>query len=455
MSEAEKSNSKEESVSRKFKRKWSALPEAGKIRIMRGIIVILIILALLGLIYAHLMSPERWTLSMKMKGAPEITVYQGEKYADKGCIAKGKNKVTGIVRTLSVKTEGEVNTKKTGTYTITYTAKYVGKTVEKKRTVKVVENVLNIRKRSMYDTFGGEAGTPVIGLYGGKRMTVYDTFGFQDGYIATDETEGIITQRVQVIGQVDKDKPGDYQLLYSVTDKDGHTTTAERLVTVKKYEEPVLRELNPDEKIIYLTFDDGPAQYTETILSILDKYHVKATFFVTSAAYDKSYLNLIKKEAEHGHAVGVHTLTHQYDKIYSNDKAFWDDFNAMNDIIEQQTGKRTEIMRFPGGSSNTVSKKYNQGIMTRLANEATAQGYYYFDWNVMSGDAGQTKNSSVILENMKAGVQKNGRSVILCHDTHDFTMNAIEPFLQWALSCGYSFDTLQNGYFDAHQSINN
>lgn len=448
MSETEMEVTKEEA-----KQPLSLKEQMNNVRILRAIMVILAIIMVLGLVYIHLMSPERWNISMKIKGPAELTLYQGEKYVEKGCTANCENELTGIKRPLAVKQEGQVNTKKTGTYTIKYTAEYFGQTASKKRMVTVLDNVEEARKASMYDTFGGGT-SPVIGLYGGRNLTVYDEFGFKDGYVATDESEGYITDRVQITGQVDTNTPGSYLLHYSVTDKDGYVTMAERLLTVKKFQAPQVRELAPDEKIIYLTFDDGPAQYTDQILSILEKYHVKATFFVTATS-SESYWNLIKKEAEQGHAVGVHSLTHNYSKIYTGDQAFWDDFNAMNKIIEEQTGHKTDIMRFPGGSSNTVSEKYCPGIMTRLASEATAQGYWYFDWNVLSGDAGNTKDSNVMIERMKAGVQKNGRSIILCHDTHEYTMNAVEPFLQWALSCGYSFDILRNGDFAAHQDIQN
>ena len=426
-----------------------------QVRTLRAVVILLVIVLLLGAMYLRLMSPERWTLSIRMKGSPELTLYQGDKYVEKGCTAKCRNDLTGAVRTLAVRQEGEVDTKKPGSYTITYTAKYLGKTISRQRIITVTPNYAEARKVSMYDTFSSGSTAPVIGLYGGSKITVYDAFGFKEGYVATDDKEGYITDQVKVNGTVDPDTPGSYLLGYSVTDSDGQLSLAERMITVKKFPLPVLRELNPDEKIIYLTFDDGPGQYTDAILSILDKYKVKATFFVTATAADKNYLNLIRKEAEQGHAVGVHSYTHKYDQIYSNDQAFWDDFNAMNDIIKEQTGRKTDIMRFPGGGSNTVSKKYCPGIMTRLANEATSQGYWYFDWNVLSGDAGDTKDSGEIVERMKAGVLKNGRSIILCHDTHEYTLNALEPFLQWALSCGYSFDSLRNGYFAAHQTINN
>ena len=425
------------------------------VRTLRAIMIILAIVAVLGLFYIHLMSPEKWTISIELKGSPEMTLYQGDKYQEKGCTAKCKNEATGIVRPLSVKQEGKVNPRKKGTYTITYTANYFGQTASTKRIVTVVDNLELARIASAYDTFSSSSTAPVIGLYGGKEMTVYDAFGFRDGYVATDDTEGYITDRVQITGSVDPNTPGIYPLNYSVTDQDGQVTMAERLVTVKQFPVPQIRELDPDEKIIYLTFDDGPGKFTDQILSILDKYHVKVTFFVTSSASDKKYLDLITKEAEQGHAIGVHSYTHQYNQIYSNDQAFWDDFNAMNKVIEEKTGHKTDIMRFPGGSSNTVSMKYCPGIMTRLANEATTKGYWFFDWNVLSGDAGNTKDSAVMLERMKEGVLKNSRSIILCHDTHEYTMNAVEPFLQWALSCGYSFDILRNGDFAAHQTINN
>ena len=93
--------------------------------------------------------------------------------------------------------------------------------------------------------------------------------------------------------------------------------------------------------------------------------------------------------------------------------------------------------------------------MTRLADELTAKGYSYFDWNVLSGDAGETKDSMQIIARMEKGVTQNERSIILCHDIHPFTVNAIDSFLTWAQSNGYEFKTLKNGDFAAHQRINN
>ncbi|MBQ2016601.1 MAG: polysaccharide deacetylase family protein, partial [Clostridia bacterium] len=68
-------------------------------------------------------------------------------------------------------------------------------------------------------------------------------------------------------------------------------------------------------KAVYLTFDDGPGQYTGRLLGILDHHKVKATFFVTG--FFKSYLDCLEREARAGHTIGVHTYTHDYGKIYT------------------------------------------------------------------------------------------------------------------------------------------
>ena len=139
-----------------------------------------------------------------------------------------------------------------------------------------------------------------------------------------------------------------------------------------------------DSKIIYLTFDDGPGMYTKRILDVLEEYNVKATFFVTNQFPKYEYL--IKNEYEKGHAIGVHTYSHNYRKIYSSFENYIDDVNKMNEIIKKYTGNFSNILRFPGGSSNTISRKYKKGIMTELTREVSNLGYTYFDWNVASGD---------------------------------------------------------------------
>ncbi len=158
---------------------------------------------------------------------------------------------------------------------------------------------------------------------------------------------------------------------------------------------------NSNGHTIYLTFDDGPGPYTERLLDILKKHDVKVTFFLTHVY--SQYESLIKREAKEGHAVAVHSYTHDYQKIYASTDAYWQDFNAMQEVIKTQTGAETKMFRFPGGSSNTVSQKTTPGIMKQLVQQANDKGLSYFDWNVASGDAGATTSSSEVLQNCKVG----------------------------------------------------
>ena len=114
-------------------------------------------------------------------------------------------------------------------------------------------------------------------------------------------------------------------------------------------------------RVVYLTFDDGPGPYTAQLLDVLARYGVKATFFVT--ALNSDYEDMIGRAYNEGHSIAVHTYSHDYRKIYASEEAFFEDFNAMEDVIYRQTGQYTKLCRFPGGSSNTVSQ-FNPGVMS-------------------------------------------------------------------------------------------
>ena len=206
-------------------------------------------------------------------------------------------------------------------------------------------------------------------------------------------------------------------------------------------------------KAVYLTFDDGPGQYTGQLLGILDHHKVKATFFVTG--FFKNYLDCLEREARAGHTIGVHTYTHDYEKIYKSTKDYWKDFEQMENLIQQHTGKRTSYFRFPGGSSNVISEKYSEGIMTKLVKEADKKGYIYYDWNVLSGDSGDTRDPDKIYKNIVKGCAKHTHSVVLCHDIHEFTVNAMDKTIAKLLKQGYVLLPLDESTPTVHQHVNN
>ena len=188
---------------------------------------------------------------------------------------------------------------------------------------------------------------------------------------------------------------------------------------------------------------------------MLARYNVKATFFVT--ALNSDYEDMIGRAYNEGHSIAVHTYSHDYRKIYASEKAFFDDFNAMEDVIYRQTGQYTKLCRFPGGSSNTVSQ-FNPGIMSRLVNIMNDMGYKYFDWNVDSDDAGVTKWTDGVYSNVVQGCRDTygyGYSLVLQHDVKDYSVAAIESIINWGLNNGYTFAALDMTSPAAHHGLYN
>jgi peptidoglycan/xylan/chitin deacetylase (PgdA/CDA1 family) len=270
-------------------------------------------------------------------------------------------------------------------------------------------------------------------------------------------------------------KIGTYTIKYEVSDNFGNKTIKERILTIKekpKPKPPLKQEIeekptdqntettpppvltNPEnsEKIIYLTFDDGPCSYTKDLLDILDKYNVKVTFFVVNKP---KYNYLIKEAYNRGHAIGIHSLTHEYSQIYKSKEAYYKDLYAMRDIIKEQTGVEVDILRFPGGGSNKVSAKYCKGIMSELTKDIISKGFQYFDWNVSSGDAGKTTSASGVYKNVINGIKGKNIAVVLQHDIKKFSVDAVEDIIKWGLENGYKFLPLDKNSFPAHHSVNN
>lgn len=206
-----------------------------------------------------------------------------------------------------------------------------------------------------------------------------------------------------------------------------------------------------DSKIIYLTFDDGPGMYTKRILDVLEEYNVKATFFVTNQFPKYEYL--IKNEYEKGHAIGVHTYSHNYKKIYSSFENYIDDVNKMNEIIKKYTGNFSNILRFPGGSSNTISRKYKKGIMTELTREVSNLGYTYFDWNVASGDVNGYSKNRIYKRIIKSLNDKP--TIILMHDTKYNTLKVLPEIITYAKQNGYRFEVLSENSYNIHFKLRN
>ena len=205
-------------------------------------------------------------------------------------------------------------------------------------------------------------------------------------------------------------------------------------------------------KIVYLTFDDGPSVYTGKLLDVLKKYGAKATFFVTCAGDDGA----IKREYDEGHTVALHTCSHNYARVYASDAAFFADLDEVKARVKRLTGTDATLIRFPGGSSNTVSANYSRGIMSRLSAEVGRRGYTYFDWNVSSGDAGGATTADAVYNNVVSGIGKYpAGAVVLQHDVKGFSVDAVERILQYGKENGFTFERLTASSNTAHHGVNN
>lgn len=170
-------------------------------------------------------------------------------------------------------------------------------------------------------------------------------------------------------------------------------------------------------KKVYLTFDDGPSPYTGTILDICQSYGVKVTFFVvgkTGTENEKLYRRIV----DEGHTIGMHSYSHRYNEIYEDLASFQSDLGKLRQYIFDITGVMPNICRFPGGSSNTVSKVPMEDLIRYLSEE----GITYYDWNVSCGDAtGRDYSARQIADNVLEHIDEHGTSIVLMHDAADKT----------------------------------
>lgn len=467
--------------------------------------LILFLVSVLGLVF--LFRINRFTLSAEPIGPAELSVPSRSEYQDSGVTTLLKGSLvfkSGIPVPAQVTVRGSVDTSVSGAHILEYHAVYHKWEAISSRYVHVIDRVcptitlttipgsftipgesyqeegftayddldgditdsVQIREENGYvhysvsDRAGNETTVtrkiryvdpvpPVITLLGGNQVTIPAGMPFLDpGWIVVDNGDGDISDAVSWEGKIDHYRAGTYELVYTVSDSSGNCSEQRRTVIVEGAtpQETII----PGNKVVYLTFDDGPGPYTAWLLDILKKYNAKATFFVVNT----DYISLCQRMVDEGHAVGIHSVTHDYRQIYSSPDAFFQDLLQMQELIYQNCGVRTYLMRFPGGSSNTVSR-FNPGIMTYLTQAVEDCGFRYFDWNVDSVDAGGAKESKEVFDNVVSGIRWRNGAVVLQHDIKDFSVAAVERILAWGTANGYQFLAMEMTSPTAHHGVKN
>ena len=441
--------------------------------------------------------------NISLKGKNHITIKLEEKYKEPGyqatfLLQDKKNQV---------KVESNLNNKKVGTYKITYTLKNGKLKTKATRTIDVVDqekpvitlsgnsyacpskdyieegyqaidnydgditsNVTITKKNdsilySVKDSSGnsqkvtrkiikGDIEAPKLVLNGEESIVLNVGDAYNElGITVTDNCDQDIQNKVAIESNVNTNVAGQYTVSYTATDNSENKTTITRTVTVvNPYNSP---NLNGVGKVIYLTFDDGPSStITPSLLQILKEEKVKATFFVINHSDSLNYL--IKQEYDEGHTVALHSDTHVYSYVYSSVDNYFNDLTSIQNKVSGIIGIKPNIIRFPGGSSNTVSRKYSPGIMSILSKEVLNRGFIYFDWNVSSEDAGGARTASQVYNNVVNNlVYKN--NVVLLHDfeSNYKTLNAIRDIIQYGKSHGYIFKAITQDTYPTRHHVNN
>ncbi len=380
--------------------------------------LIVILVFVLILLYETIYLDSVSKIKMTLNGESKVEIELNQTYQDLKATAQFRKKDI----TNDIKITSNLDTSKIGEYYILYQVKYKNKTESLKRSITVVDK---------------EA--PIITLKGNKTVYVKLNSKYNEsGVTAKDNCDTDLTEKIKATGSINTSKTGTYKIVYEVTDSSGNTSKIERTIIVydKKNTPTGINKTGT----IYLTFDDGPsATITPKILKILKEKKVPATFFVINHSNNLNYL--IKQEYDEGHTVALHSYTHNYKTIYSSSTAYFSDLQKISDKVKSITGEESKIIRFPGGGSNTISKKYNKGIMTYLTSEVINRGYHYFDWNVSSGDAGGSRNKTQVYNAVTKNLRHNRANIVLMHDFENNykTLNALSDIIDYGHKNGYTF----------------
>ncbi len=208
----------------------------------------------------------------------------------------------------------------------------------------------------------------------------------------------------------------------------------------KSVEEKIISLTKKEEKIAYLTFDDGPTQKaTGKILDILKTEDVKATFFVVGK-HVKENPNLIKRAYEEGHYIANHGYHHNNSKLYKNSDSFMSEIKNTDIEIGKAIGIEnycSHVFRFPNGYMSNHYKTKKKEALKLLA----SMNYTYIDWNCLNNDSVKKYTNIQLLNNLKKSSKNKGTLVILMHDTSDVndTPSILKKSIEYLKTQGYEF----------------
>lgn len=188
------------------------------------------------------------------------------------------------------------------------------------------------------------------------------------------------------------------------------------------------------EKIIYLTFDDGPSyKVTNKVLDILKENEVQATFFLIGDQI-KDKEDVVKRIHEEGNGIGLHTYTHNFNKIYSDEDKFIQEMIICRRAINETIGVSPNIIRFPGGSYKHLSKNYLKKLHDNK--------FKVYDWNAENSDGLKPQIEPYNLYTKAIKGSNELESIVLllhCTDMNKNTCQALPKIIKYYKSNEYEF----------------
>ena len=189
---------------------------------------------------------------------------------------------------------------------------------------------------------------------------------------------------------------------------------------------------------------DAGTPAAPAVLAALDAAGVHGTFFVVATGYNENYLPLLTQAAAAGHQIALHSASHEYSDIYRSSAAYWKDIALLKERIAPYVdAENIRYLRFPGGSTNTVSRRYGgKGLMQQLKTEVEQRGWQWVDWNVCAEDAvGGHPSADTIYRNVVRETGEQTHCVVLMHDsaTTRTTAEALPDIIQWYRDQGFTF----------------
>lgn len=195
------------------------------------------------------------------------------------------------------------------------------------------------------------------------------------------------------------------------------------------------------QRVVYLTFDDGPKKDTPELLALLEELDVPATFFLVGLSV-RAFPEYAKMIVDAGYTVGCHSMTHSYSRLKSGTDYVGRDLARFTELMRETVGEdfSTDLYRFPGGSSS-----YASGTKTFVRD----QGYAWFDWNVMTGDAQYTfKSDAEMLDYTLSQVKDKEVIILLMHEAKVRTRRILPELVAYFRENGYTFRALSTGEED-------